>query len=170
MSPLSTLRAGAADSLEVAPDGTRRRGPSGYLLLNVDGWLLLGFAMTLLWLDLHPWQVVLATTPVYILIGFLLSLLLAPVYDRLGVGPASFGRALAISVAGSYVAGALWTIAFLAYRHFGAGIRTDKSWPRPRRHANSETRLTAAQLLEPGSKVSGDHAGVLAGANPRSMR
>ena len=40
MTPLSTLRAGAADSLEVAWDGTRRRGPSGHLLLNVGGWLL----------------------------------------------------------------------------------------------------------------------------------
>jgi two-component system LytT family sensor kinase len=72
--------------------------------------------------DVQPDQVILATTPVYILIGFLLSLLLGPVYDRLGVGPASFGRALAISVAASYVAGALWTVAFHAYRHFGAGF------------------------------------------------
>ena len=122
MTPLSTLRGGAADSLEVAPDGTRRRGPSGYLLLNVAGWLLFGVGMMILALDVQPWQVVLATTPVYILIGFLLSLLLAPVYDRLGVGPASFGRALAISVAGSYVAGSLWTLAFYYYRHFGADI------------------------------------------------
>lgn len=119
--PLSTLRLGASDSLEVAPDGTRRRGRSGYLLLNVGGWLLFGAAMMIGWLD-HPWEVVLATTPVYILIGFLLSLLLGLVYDRLGVGPASFGRALAISVAGSYAAGALWTVAYYYYRHHGAGI------------------------------------------------
>ena len=120
MTPLSTLRAGAAGSLEVAPDGTRRRGPSGYLLLNVGGWLLFGAAMMIGWLDVQPWEVILATTPVYILIGFLLSLLLGLVYDRLGVGPESFGRALAISVAGSYAAGVLWTVAYYYYRHFGA--------------------------------------------------
>jgi len=122
MTPLSTLRAGAADALELAPDGTRRRGPSGYLLLNVGGWLLFGAAMMIGWLDVMPWEVVLATQSVYILIGFLLSLLLGLVYDRLGVGPASFGRALAISVAGSYAAGVLWTVAFYYYRHFGAGL------------------------------------------------
>jgi two-component system, LytTR family, sensor kinase len=108
--------------VEVALDGTRRRGPSGYLLLNVAGWLLFGIGLMIVSLDVQPDQVILATTPVYILIGFLLSLLLGPVYDRLGVGPASFGRALAISVVASYVAGALWTIAFHAYRHFGAGV------------------------------------------------
>ncbi len=122
MTPLSTLRAGAADSLEVAADGTRRRGPGGFLLLNVGGWLLFGVAMVIGWLDDLPWTVILATQPVYILIGFLLSLLLGRVYDRLGVGPASFGRALAITVAGSYAAGVLWTVAFYYYRHFGAGI------------------------------------------------
>ena len=67
---------------------------SSYLLLNVGGWLAFGVAMMIGWLDVYPWEVVLATTPVYILIGFLLSLLLGLVYDRLGVGPASFGRAL----------------------------------------------------------------------------
>ncbi len=56
------------------------------------------------------------------LIGFLLSLLLGRVYDRLGVGPASFGRTLAISVAGSCAAGMLWNVAFYYYRHFGARI------------------------------------------------
>ena len=121
MTPLATHRAGASDSLEVAPDGARRRGPSGYLL-NVGGWLLFGAAMMIGWLDVNPWQVVLATTPVYILIGFVMSLLLALVYDRLDVGPASFGRALAISVAASYAAGVLWTVAYYYYRHFGAGV------------------------------------------------
>ena len=101
---------------------TVRQSPSGYLALNVAGWLLFGVGMTLLYLDRQPWQLVLATTPAYILIGFLLSLLLGPVYDRLGVGPASFGRALAISVAGSYVAGLLWALAFHTYRHVGAGL------------------------------------------------
>src|SRR5688572_11708731 len=99
MTPLSTLRPGESDSLEVAPASTRRRSRSGYLLLNVGGWLLFGAAMMIGWLDVQPWEVVLATTPVYILIGFLLSLVLGLVYDRLRVGPASFGRALAISVA-----------------------------------------------------------------------
>jgi len=122
MTPLSSLRAGAADSLKVAPDGTRRRGPGGYLLLNVGGWLLFGAAMMIGWVDVRPWQVVLATTPLYILIGFLLSLLLGVVYDRLGVGPASFGRALAISVTGSYAAGVLWILAYYYYRQFGAGM------------------------------------------------
>src|SRR5688572_18824717 len=122
MTPFSTLRPGASDSQEVAPDGTWPRGRSGYLLLNVVGWLLFGVAMIIGWLDVNPWEVVLATTPVYILIGFLLSLLLGFVYDRLGAGPASFGRALAISVVGSYAAGVLWTVAYYYHRHHGAGI------------------------------------------------
>src|SRR5688500_1549382 len=100
----------------------RRRGPSGYLLLNVGGWLLFGAAVMVGWLEQYPWEVVIVITPVYILIGFLLSLLLAVAYDRLGVGPASFGRALAISVAGSYAAAVPWTAAFYYYLHFGASI------------------------------------------------
>ncbi len=119
---MSTPRAGAAGSLEVALDGTRRRGPSGYLLLNVGGWLVFGAAVMIGWLEQYPWEVVIAITPAYILIGFLLSLLLGLAYDRLGVGPASFGRALAISVAGSYAAAVPWTVAFYYYRHFGASI------------------------------------------------
>src|SRR5688500_2816648 len=122
MTPSSTLRAGAADSLKVAPDRPRRRGPSGYLLLNAGGWLVFGAAMMIGSLDVMPWDVILATEPVYILIGFLLSLLLGRVYDRLGVGPASFGRTLAISVAGSCAAGVLWNVAFYYYRQLGAGI------------------------------------------------
>src|SRR5688572_22131948 len=100
----------------------RRRGPSGYLLLNVGGWLLFGAAVMIGWLEQYRWEVVIAITPAYILIGFLLSLLLALAYDRLGVGPTSFGRALAISVAGSYAAAVPWTVAFYYYRHFGASI------------------------------------------------
>ena len=122
MTPSSTPRAAAADSLEVALDGTRRRGPSGYLLLNVGGWLLFGAAVMIGWLEQYPWEVLIAITPAYILFGFLLSLLLGLAYDRLGVGPASFGRALAISVAGSYAAAVPWTVAFYYYRHFGASI------------------------------------------------
>jgi hypothetical protein len=89
-------------------------------MLNFGGWLLFGAAMMIGSLDVMPWDVILATEPVYILIGFLLSLLLGRVYDRLGVGPASFGRTLAISVAGSIAAGVLWNVAFYYYRHFGA--------------------------------------------------
>jgi two-component system LytT family sensor kinase len=122
ITPLSTIRGGAEDSLDVAPDRTRRRGPSGYLLFNAGGWLLFGAAMMIGSLDVMPWNVILATEPVYILIGFLLSLLLGRVYDRLGVGPASFGRTLAISVAGSCAAGVLWNVAFYYYRHFGAAV------------------------------------------------
>jgi hypothetical protein len=116
--PSSTLRAGVAD----APDDTRRGGPGGYVLISLGGCLLCGIGMGVVWLGLYSWRVVLATTPVYILIGFLMSLLLARVYDRLGVGPASFGRALAISGAASYAGGLLWTMAFYAYRDFAAGI------------------------------------------------
>ncbi len=102
-------------TLDAASDSTRRGSPRGYLLLNMGGWLLFGFGMTLVAADAQPWEVVLATTPVYFLMGFLLSLLLGPVYDRLGVGPASFGRALAISVVCSLVAGVLWNVAFVLY-------------------------------------------------------
>ena len=114
--------AGAADSLDVAPEPTGRRGRSGYLLLNVGGWLLFGAAMMIGSLDVMPWDVILATQPVYTLIGFLLSLLLGRVYDRLGVGPASFGRTLAISVALSCAAGMLWNVAFYYYRHSAAAM------------------------------------------------
>jgi two-component system, LytTR family, sensor kinase len=120
--PLSTLRTGAAQSGELDVDSTPRRAPSGYLLLNVGGWLLFGVAMMIGSLDVMPWDVILATEPVYVLIGVLLSLPLGLVYDRLGVGPASFGRTLAISVAGSCAAGVLWAVAFYFYRHHGAAI------------------------------------------------
>jgi two-component system, LytTR family, sensor kinase len=121
MTPFSTRRPGESEVLEVAPGGTRPLSRSGYLLLNAGGWLLFGAAMMIGWLDVYAWEVVLATTPVYILIGFLTSLLLGLVYDRIGLGPASFGRALAICVAGSSAAGALWNVAFYYYRHYGAG-------------------------------------------------
>jgi hypothetical protein len=120
--PLSTPSGGAAQSPEMAARGTRRRGPSDYLLLHVGGWLLFGVGVMIGWLEFYPWDVLLVTTPVYILIGFLLSTLLAVVYDRLGVGPSSFGRALAISVAGSYAAAALWTVAYYYYQHYGAAV------------------------------------------------
>jgi signal transduction histidine kinase len=71
-------------------------------------------------LDVAPWDVILATEPVYILIGFLLSLLLGRVYDRLVVGPGSFGRTLAITVGVSCAAGVLWNVIYHYYRHLGA--------------------------------------------------
>jgi two-component system LytT family sensor kinase len=119
MTPPSTLRVGAADSPELATGDRQRRG---YLLLNMGGWLFFGAAVMIGWLEQYPWEVGLAITPAYILIGFLLSLLLGLAYDRLGVGPASFGRAVAISLAASYAAAMLWTAAFYFYRHFAASI------------------------------------------------
>src|SRR5688500_6156500 len=122
MTPSSTLRAGAADSLKVAPDRPRRRGPSGYLLLNAGGWLVFGAAMMIGSLDVMPWDVIVATEPVYVVIGFLLSLLLGRVYDRVGVGPASFARTLAISLAASCAAGVVWNVLFYYYRQFGGAV------------------------------------------------
>ena len=92
------------------------------LLLNIAGWLLFGAAMTIGWIEVMPWHVQLATTPVYIILGFLTSLLLGRAYDRLGVGRSSFGRTLAIIVAGSFAGGALWIVAFYCYRLFGANF------------------------------------------------
>ena len=118
--PLSTLRTRAAQSGELGLESTPRRGPSSYLLLNVGGWLLFGTAMMIGSLDVMPWDVILATESVYVVVGFLLAMLLGRVYDRLGVGPASFGRTLAISAAGSITAGMLWNVAFYYHRHYGA--------------------------------------------------
>jgi hypothetical protein len=120
MTTSSTFRAEAADSPEVVPDGTRRRRLPSYLLLNAGGWLLFGTAMMIGSLDVMPWDVILATESVYVVVGFLLALLLGRVYDRLGVGPASFGRTLAISVTGSCLAGMLWNVAFYYHRQYGA--------------------------------------------------
>src|SRR5688572_1930077 len=116
----STLRAGVANSLEVAAGAAPGRGPRDYLLVNLGVWLFFGTAVMIGWLEQYPWQVILAIAPAYILIGFLLSLLLGVAYDRLGAGPASFGRALVVMAVGSYVAGVLWTVAFYYFRHFGA--------------------------------------------------
>ena len=52
----------------------------------------------------------------------LLSLLLGVLYDRLGVGPTSFRRAIAVSLVGSYLAAVIWTIAFYYYRQVGANF------------------------------------------------
>ncbi len=116
-------------SLDAASDSTRRGSPRGYLLLNVGGWLLFGFGMTLVAAEVQPWEVVLATTPVYFLMGFLLSLLLGLVYDRLGVGPASFGRALVIIVVSSIVAAVLWNIAFVLYQAAASTISVRAGGP-----------------------------------------
>jgi len=107
-------------SIPHAADPTRRRNASGRLLLNVGFWLLFGVAMLIGRMDEAPLSIVLAMEPVYILIGALLALLLDRVYDRLGVGPESFGRALAISAVGSLLAGLLWAAIVYHYRHFGA--------------------------------------------------
>ena len=119
---LPTLRTSAAQSGELDVDRPRRRVPGGYVLLNVGGWLAFGVAMMIGSLDVMPWDAILATESVYVLIGFLLSVLLGRVYDRLGVGPASFGRTLAISVAGACAAGVLWAVATYYYRHNGAAM------------------------------------------------
>jgi hypothetical protein len=118
----STLSAGKADFAQVAPESARRRGPSGYLLLNVAGWLVFGVAMMIGSLDVMPWDAILATESVYVVVGFVLAMLLGRVYDRLGVRPASFGRTLAISAVGSIAAGMLWNAAFYYHRHHGAAI------------------------------------------------
>ena len=118
---LSTLRSSAASSLELAPAGPRSRG-AGYLLLNAAGWLVFSIAMMVGSLDAMPWRVILATEPVYFLIGFLFLLLLGRVYDRLGVEPASFGRTLSIGVVGACVAGILWAVVSYYHRHYGAVI------------------------------------------------
>ena len=122
MTPLATVRTAVPGVPDRGPAGSRRRAGSGYLLLNVAGWLFFGAAVMIGWLEQYPWQISLLISPAYILIGFLLSLLLGLVYDRLGVGPQSFGRALAISLVASYAAAMVWTAAFYYYTHFGAGI------------------------------------------------
>ena len=120
ITPSSTLRAAAADSIVAAPEGARRRGPSRRLLLSAGAWLVFGIAMMIGSLDVMPWDVILATESVYVLVGFLLALLLGVVYDRLGVRPTAFGRTLAISVAGASAAGMLWNVVFYYHRHYGA--------------------------------------------------
>jgi hypothetical protein len=120
MTSLSTLRAGAADSMAVAPAGARHRGPANYLLLTVGGWLVFGVAMMIGSLDVAPWHVILASESVYVLVGLVLVLLLGRVYDRLGVRPGSFGRTLAIAVVGACLAGMLWNVAFYYHRQYGA--------------------------------------------------
>jgi two-component system LytT family sensor kinase len=120
--PISALRANVPNAVDVSPDTTRRRGLSGYMLLNVAGWLFFGVAVLIGWVEQYPWKVNVLITPGYILIGFVLSLVLGVVYDRLNVGPASFGRAIAISLVASYLAGVTWTGAFYMYQHYGAGI------------------------------------------------
>ncbi|HVF41194.1 MAG TPA: hypothetical protein VM939_14925, partial [Gemmatimonadaceae bacterium] len=66
--PLSTSGASAAASSADVTNRNRRR-PSAKLLLNVGGWLLFCVAMVIGWLDVMPWSVILATQPVYVIIG-----------------------------------------------------------------------------------------------------
>jgi two-component system LytT family sensor kinase len=112
-------RSANTTSPEVVQPAVRRR-PSPKVLVNVGGWLLFGVAMVIGFMDVMPWSAILATQPPYVLIGFVLSLLLGFFYDKVGVGPASFGRTLGIIVVASYVAGLLWILAFYYYRHYGA--------------------------------------------------
>ena len=107
-------------SLAVAPDAAPPRRLRVHPLLIIGGWLLFGVAMMIGSLDVAPWDVILATESVYVIVGLLLVLLLGRVYDRLGVRPGSFGRTLAISVAGSVLAGMLWNVAFYYHRQYGA--------------------------------------------------
>jgi hypothetical protein len=101
---------------------TDTRGGPRYLLFNIGGWALFGVAMIIGWLDVSPWQEIVVTQPVYVLMGFLLSLVLGVFYDRVGVGPGSFGRALGIMLVASYVAGVVWIVAWYYYRHYGASV------------------------------------------------
>src|SRR6185436_13451198 len=120
--PTSMTDAIGSSSLKVAPDDAPPRRLRVRPLLNVGGWLLFGTAMMIGSLDVMPWDVILATESVYVVVGFLLAMLLGRVYDRLGVGPAFFGRTLAISAAGSIAAGMLWNVAFYYHRQYGAAI------------------------------------------------
>jgi hypothetical protein len=122
MTPLPIFRPGTAEPVEVAPDRIRRRNPNRYLLLNVGGWLVFGVAMMIGSLDVMPWDVILATESVYVVIGFVLYMLLCRVYDRLGVRPGSFGRTLAMSLVGAIAAGMLWNVAFYYHRQYGAAF------------------------------------------------
>ena len=96
------------------------RRPGAYTLLHVGGWLLFGAAVTIGWTEIYAWHVNLVTTPPYVLIGFALSLVLGLLYDRLGVGPASFARALAITLVAAAIAGAVWSVVFTAYQCYVA--------------------------------------------------
>jgi hypothetical protein len=118
---LASLRTGSASSLDEGSEGTRIRGFSG-ALINAAIWLSFGVAWGIgPFLEL-PWDIFIAVQMAYVLIGFLLSLPVGYVYDRLGVGPASFGRSLVIIVAVSYAAGLLWIYAYHSYRAFGAPV------------------------------------------------
>ena len=108
--------------LPVDPNGAPRHARRGHVLLNVGGWLLFAIAMMIGFLDEMPWSVLLATTPVYVTIGFVLSLGLAYAYDRFRVGPESFGRALAFIAVGSYAAGVVWALVYYFYRHEAAAV------------------------------------------------
>jgi two-component system, LytTR family, sensor kinase len=121
MTSIPTPRAGATDSLGLASEGTRRPGFS-VLLFSLGGWLLYGITWGIAPFTEGPRELFIVVQSVYIVLGFLLSLLLGVVYERLGVGPPSFGRSLAIIVVLSYAAGLVWMFAFYYYRLFGAPI------------------------------------------------
>jgi hypothetical protein len=106
----------------VAPDGAPPQRLRVHPWLNAGGWLVFGTAMMIGSLDVAPWDVILASESVYVVIGFLLSLVLGRVYDRLGVEPGSFGRTLAIAAVGACTAGMLWNIGFYYHRHYSAAF------------------------------------------------
>lgn len=99
---------------DVAP-----RRTTSWLLLHVGSWVFFGIAWSVGPLGEMPWDVFVALQLPYLLIGFLLSLLLGLAYDRLRVGPSSFGRSLAIIVVLSYAGGVLWMFAYHQYRVLG---------------------------------------------------
>jgi hypothetical protein len=118
---VSTLLIGTEDSTEAASEDTPRPGISGPLF-NVGTWLFFGVAWSIGPFLEMPGHVFMALQAAYPLLGFFLSLLLGVVYDRLYVGPRSFGRSLAIIVVASYAGGVLWTYAYYQYRVFGAPV------------------------------------------------
>jgi signal transduction histidine kinase len=115
---LPTLLTGAPDSFAIPSEGPRRRRLTGPLV-NAGGWLLFGVVWgTGRFLEME-WEAFVAIQVPYILTGYLLSLLLGFIYDRLGVGPSSFARSLAMIVVASYVAGLMWVISAYYYQALG---------------------------------------------------
>ncbi|MES2521282.1 MAG: histidine kinase [Gemmatimonadota bacterium] len=103
-----------------------RRQRVGGALLNAGGWLLFSIVWGAGRFMEVPWAEFTVIHVSYLLTGYLLSLLLGVLYDRLGVGPASFGRSLAIILAASYVAGLVWVISAYYFRDLGVAsmVRT----------------------------------------------
>jgi two-component system LytT family sensor kinase len=88
----------------------------GFAWINLSAWLLFAIAWGVGPFADMPWHAFVAFQLPYIFIGYVMSLLLAVVYDRVGVGPASLPRSLGIIVPFAYAAGILWMAAFSNYR------------------------------------------------------